>query len=279
MGVRVTAQRCRAARHEAASRPIFAGGDVKIVLLVVTKRPQLAEHVVRNIGWQTVKPGRVVVCTARADYDPTPFERTGVPFELVHDREGRILGSLRNLGVDAACHGADASTLVCSFDDDDLYGPSYLEGIADAWRKHPGAMIIGRSSWRWQTVHELPTVPPDPDPTVAGGMVAGVAGATISIPVAVWRALPYFRYPAIHIGEDIALQKIAARHKAIVSAYLGDFVALRHAVADHEHTSPPPAAPPAPRAPQRAAVTPVRLPLHKDAGRPGQRVRVRQVRQ
>jgi len=218
--------------------PITAG---KVVAVVVTKRPWLAEHVGLKLAWQTVKPIRVVVCSAVDDYYPDPIIAAlpGIPVVIVPAPKHMVLGALRNLAMDHAAADSDDETICCTIDDDDLYGTRYFEGILDAWRKHSDALIVGVASWAVTTATVPPRDPPSYGAAAQGGVVAGVAGATISIPAAVWkqRAL---RYPDITIGEDVELQRVAVRRKAIVSAYFGEFVAVRYDHPEHAHVSPPP---------------------------------------
>ena len=223
-----------------AQTPATAG-PTSIVAVVVTKRPWLVEHIAMKLAWQTLRPSAVVVCSALRSYDVGPIAAAlpGAHVELV-DGGSRILGDLRNLAMQTAAERGGEHALLCTIDDDDLYGPNYLAGIADARARHPEAMIVGRATFRWQTTSELPIEPPSTDPDARTGIVTGVSGATISIPASTWIRRPDFRYPGVHIGEDVALQARAFVHRAIVGAYFGDFMAIRYADPAHGHTSPAP---------------------------------------
>jgi hypothetical protein len=216
-------------------------GPTSIVAVVVTKRPWLAEHIAMKLAWQNLRPSAVIVCSALRSYDVGPIATAlpGVHVELI-DGGSRILGDLRNLAMQTAADRGGAHSLLCTVDDDDLYGPNYMAGMADAWMRHPEAMIVGRATFRWHTTTELPTEPPSADPDARTGIVTGVSGATISIPASTWIRRPDFRYPGVHIGEDVALQARAFVHRAIVGAYFGDFMAIRYADPAHGHTSPAP---------------------------------------
>lgn len=214
-------------------------GPVDVVAVIVTKRPWLADYVGRKLAWQTHRPAVVVVCTAVPDYDVAPIKRQlpGVAVHLVVDRDQRVLGDLRNFAMSSASKHASERAILCSVDDDDLYGRDYFEGIVDAWRRHPDASIVGRASWARIEVTAPPADTFSPQRGVRGGPIYGIAGATISIPAKVWRA--GLRYHSHRIGEDIEIQRrITKQGRSIVSAYFGTFVAVRYRGDRHGHTSP-----------------------------------------
>lgn len=216
--------------------------------MVVTKRPWLAEYVGRKLAWQSHRPSLVVVCTAVENYDVAPI-RKHLPeskVELIVALPSHVLGMLRNEAMQAASERADVNAIMCTIDDDDLYGTTYLEGIVDAWSRHPEALVVGRASFESKLVTTTPSQPPPVRAGLPSGRVAGVAGATISIPVQVWRNRPELRYPPITIGEDIALLGIAFREGGIIGASFGDFMALRYSDEKHGHVSPEPSAAAAP---------------------------------
>jgi len=213
---------------------------VKIVAVVVTKRPWLADHVGRMLAWQTLRPIRIVVCTAVPSYDDEPIRRhnPGTKIEVVTAGKDLVLGQLRNVAMDAAAHGSPDEALLCTLDDDDCYGTRYFEGIGDAWCRHPFALVIGLGSWDTQTVDRPPHTPLHQSGRPRGGPLSGVAGATLSIPAKIWRERTDLRYPAVAVGEDIELLTIARRENRVVGAYFGDFVALRYSDPRHDHSSP-----------------------------------------
>lgn len=221
--------------------PVRMAGDVHVIAVVVTKRPEFAAYVARKLSWQSHRPSSVVICTAVETYDVAPIVAAlpGVEVRLVLDKEARILGALRNFAMESAMTAAPDTAILCTIDDDDMYGPDYLAGIVDAWRRHPDAILIGRSSWAWLAVTEPPKYPTPNNAWARGGLTQGVAGATISVPAKAWRSRPTLRYPEIAIGEDVGFQAIASAQCPTVSAYFGSFTALRYGDA-HCHTSPQP---------------------------------------
>lgn len=232
--------RSRAAPPSATVAAAAHAPQSKAAAVVVTKRPWLSSFVAQNLGWQTTKPEFVLVATACADYDISPIKAAlpDATIDLVPVSSDLSLGELRNLAMSLAAEQVDDDFLLCTFDDDDLYGPDYIAGLLDAFGRHPSALIIGRASFQGIDVAEAPRSPPTPNPRVRKGFVPGVAGSTISVPARTWRTRDEFRYPPVAVGEDVALQAIARRERGIISANFGDFSPLRWQSAEHEHTSP-----------------------------------------
>jgi hypothetical protein len=227
----------------AAPTPIASSAppcNLQAAAIVVTKRPWLASFVAQNLGWQSKKPAFVLVASSAADYDIAPIKAAlpDATVDFVPVSADLNLGELRNLAMSIAAEQVDDDFLLCTIDDDDGYGQDYLEGLLDAFQRHPAALIIGRASFQGIEVAEAPTIPPPPNPRVRKGLVPGVAGSTISVPAKLWRDRGEFRYPPIAIGEDVALQAIARRERGIVSANFGDYAPLRWRNAEHGHTSP-----------------------------------------
>lgn len=224
-------------RSPPSSRPLRA------IAVVVTKRPWLADYIGRKLAWQTCRPSHVVVCTAVADYDLSPIaaQLAGVEVDLVVVPKEHVLGQLRNAAMQAAAVRSDEHGILCTIDDDDLYGSNYLEGILDAWVRHPRALVIGRASYTVRIVTEPPREP-HVQASARVGRVISVAGSTICIPASAWYERPDFRYREIPIGEDIELLERARTQGEIISAYFGDYVILRFTDERHAHTSPSSAA-------------------------------------
>jgi hypothetical protein len=222
-----------------SSWPPLRAEALPVVVVVVTKRPWLAEQVAHLLRWQEQRPTRVVICTVVAEYDISPIRDAIAEVDLVIAQSGTTLRGLRNLGAQRAVDAAGADAIVATMDDDDLYGPDYLRGIVDAWRRHPEAIIVGRACYGVLHVSEPPKhVPGGLDSTCMSGPCPGVAGSTISFRASTWRSRAAFRYPSEGgIGEDIQLLEIARRMGLIVSAYFGTYRIVRYSNPDHGHIS------------------------------------------
>jgi hypothetical protein len=208
------------------------------IAVVVSKRPGMAAYVGRMLAWQSLRPTHVVVCSSVRDYDTKPIEEAlpGIPVVFVRADGAASLGELRNSAMQVASSLSDKA-IMCTIDDDDCYGVHYLAGIMHAWHRHPIALVVGLGSFETRSVDGPPAGPLTQRYRVRSGLRAPISGATISIPVRVWKERHDLRYAAIGCGEDIEFLKRVQAENRVAAAAFGDFVALRYTDPAHAHTS------------------------------------------
>lgn len=99
--------------------------------------------------------------------------------------------------------------LMVTMDDDDWYGPGYLEEIEKTFLAHPDAVIIGKRKYNVRRmdgkINYRDCIEGGP-PEDQDGRVIWVGGPTISINVDSWRQFSNMRYPPIPVDADGLLQ-------------------------------------------------------------------------
>ncbi len=208
--------------YRAAVAP--APGDVTVVC--VSTRPHLIATLVGDVAAEHHAGARFVLVANDARYDSVdldsllaPLADAGITSLSIRRPPEDSLGACLNAGMDST-----DTRFVAKFDDDDRYGPHYLD---DALRAHAyaGAGIVGKHTYYAHLVQEAQMVLRFPaneyrySSTLAGGTLVLDRERTGDL-----------RFPDISLGEDRAL--IAACHRRGIPTFSADrfnFVQTRSA--------------------------------------------------
>lgn len=202
-------------RHEAyraVTRPVAAG----VTIVCVSSRPHLLATVVADVAAQTHRDLEFVLVCNDERYDDidlglalAPLAAAAIRHSSIRRSSSDSLGVCLNAGFEVA-----TERFVAKFDDDDRYGPKYLE---DALRAHSyaGAGVVGKHSYYAHLVEEDQTVLRFPanefrySSTLAGGSLVFDRNRTDDL-----------RFADISLGEDRAF--IASCHRRGISTFSAD---------------------------------------------------------
>ncbi|MFW0118700.1 glycosyltransferase family protein [Rothia sp. P5764] len=209
----------------------FALGQPSVSVIASTCRPEQVEHLLEQVGQQTVQ-AELVLLTHGFTLDSRTFQdrarQAGIErARLLTAGSERSLGYCLNQLVDAA-HGE----VLAKMDDDDLYGPHYLEDSLHALR-FSRADVVGKQAY-YMHLQGL-------DATVVRAaerehrFTDFVAGPTLLGYRRIFQAHPF---EDVSTGEDTAfLESVAKAGGRIYSADRFNFVQVRRAAGQGaEHT-------------------------------------------
>lgn len=171
------------------------GSDPSVTVVCVTNRPQNLDTVLDHFRSQTWEHKRLMVVTNSEEFDRKLVDErvadtTGG--EVVHTRSDLSLGACLNLALERA-----SSRYVAKIDDDDVYGPSFLEDLMLAHR-YADAGVVGKHSYHAYLADPGETILRFPDgdfcytPYLAGGTLVIDRDRTGAV-----------RFPHVSIGEDL----------------------------------------------------------------------------
>jgi len=122
----------------------------------------------------------------------------GYPFDACRGLDTWNLSKMFLFAIPSAARlaSADDDTVMCVMDDDDWYGPGYLQQVEEKFRAYPDAWMVGKSDYwaRWIGKDKERRYKMNPD---MEGPVACVAGPTIAV---LWRR--YMENPAFRHDPD-----------------------------------------------------------------------------
>lgn len=191
-----------------------------VTVVCVTKRPHLIREVLRNFDRQVHERRKMIIVTNSSGFDAEVIaqhigDRPNVV--TVHADEQMSLGACLNLGI-----GFVDTRFVAKFDDDDIYGPSYLHDALLA-HSYAGAGVVGKHSYFAHLRMSDETVLrfPGQEFTYSSYLVGGTLVIDLD-------RVGDLRFPAVSIGEDQAF--IRACHRRGISTFAADrfnFVQVR----------------------------------------------------
>lgn len=180
-------------RLQEADRPLDTS-DREVTVVCVTERPHHIGAVLDQFAGQTWGHKRLLVVTNSHAFDTSDVdERVHATAEgvTIHTDPSLSLGACLNLALDRT-----STRYVAKVDDDDRYGPSFLEDLMIAHR-FAGAGVVGKHSYFAHLSRSDRTILRFPDgefrytPYLAGGTLVIDREQTGSL-----------RFPDVSIGED-----------------------------------------------------------------------------
>ncbi|MGG5171552.1 glycosyltransferase family protein [Pseudarthrobacter sp. J1738] len=196
--------------------------------LVATNRPYQLDHVFSQFGQQTYESRQLVILTH--GFEPAAQEIKNLQsryaieeIKLIHGFADRTLGECLNELIDAS----DGDVL-SKMDDDDLYGPHYLQDLVNAL-SFSGADVVGKGAhyMRIEGLDVLLRRFADKEHRFANH----VMGPTITAPRSLFTDI---RFAALKQGEDTEfLSRVVASGASIYAADRFNFVQVRKS---HQHT-------------------------------------------
>ena len=227
----VALRRAHASRLTGAAGGATTTPNVPTVSAVLaTVRPHRLEQAVRALDAQQGVDVQLVVVGHGFEPDAAALRTAldGGAVGEVHTRQAptdHSLGEVLNLGF-----GAADAPLLAKVDDDDLYGPHYLQEQALA-AGYAGAEIVGK--WSWHLYLSSLDVTVLRRPGHEHRTHPHVSGATMLLTRDAFDANPF---PARARGEDIELlRRGVSLGMHIYSTSRFNFIAVRHG-GDHGHT-------------------------------------------
>ena len=169
------------------------GGPMKIAALTVTKRPGMLENVRRMVEQQIRRPHCWAII-GHGDHMAEALGKLGAAYHCTVDK-ARSLGWCRNFGVNI-CGNLLGATHIAMMDDDDWYGPGYLEDVAESIEAHPWGGIYGIREYDLGFVKDRVSTCGgniidrrncDGGVVLEGNRVTWVSGATVVVDWATWK--------------------------------------------------------------------------------------------
>jgi len=191
----------RRRRRRPQGAPTIGANDHPLVtVLCVSNRPKQLDHVLSTFQAQDWQNKELVLVQNTKGFDDLPSDWNH-PTQILSQPPSISLGQCLNVGRAAA-----DGTILCRFDDDDLYDPGYLSATIDVFRT-VDAQVVGKSahyvelSELGETILRFPSKANCYVGYVAGGTIAEYIPASGSI-----------AYPDVSLGEDSSFTRACERN-------------------------------------------------------------------
>ncbi|WP_409295019.1 glycosyltransferase family 2 protein [Peribacillus sp. SCS-26] len=206
-----------------------------ISVVACTYRENFVDNIIFNFRKQTMKEKELILVLNSSSFTLDQDILTGIKAKILQFPDETSLGECLNKGVEAASYD-----VIAKMDDDDYYGPGYLQESYDAL-KQTGADMVGKSSFYifLKKLYELRLY----NPAYAncwitehdhGQKIHFLCGASLVFNKEIFKRVSF---PSVNLGEDTFFQKLCAEHHMKVYSLSNEsYVYIRYDTSQH-HTS------------------------------------------
>lgn len=181
-----------------------------LATVTITRRPHMIENVIDNISHQVRKPDLAVIVTHGFESSHLQF-LSSCPYVTVMADKSLVHGELMNIAMNLAASKL-GSGMLCTWDDDDYYGPLYLSGVEHVRVRRPDAILIGKCEYVAENTDEhgyktIKTLKAGATKPIETGIsyARSFAGPTICINAEIWNGWPDIRYQSLTLGAELRL--------------------------------------------------------------------------
>lgn len=206
------------------SMPIIQQSDLPgVSVLVCTNRPEFIERVFANYSRQTHPEKELIVILNNNSMRLEQWQSQAAGYsniQIYQQDENKSLGECLNAGIQYCRYDH-----VAKFDDDDYYGPNYLQRQMQAMVSFH-ADIVGKATWYlyFENSTTLAVFSRHPE----NSFVNYVTGATLLIKKDIFNSV---QFSAMNVGEDVDFVAVCKEHGfRIYSTDRSDFVGIRRAL-------------------------------------------------
>jgi hypothetical protein len=185
-----------------------------IITVTPSLRPSMWPNVIENLKRQVRKPEMAILVTHKTDAPTSDWEKgvlaCGIKqYQVLHAEDHHKLGDVLGLGFAKAETYMDIG-LICTMDDDDFYDELYFVELETFFATHLDAAIIGKQAYRCRWMdNKYPPRLMVPRWHSDTELAAKVAGPTIAVNVAAYRANPNLRHPEADPVADVGITMAA----------------------------------------------------------------------
>lgn len=203
------------------SRRPALSSEQSVTSVVVTMRPQFLGNVIHTFNSQSYKNKRLILVMNKADFTESPHYSSAIQDPLIRIVDGssaKYHGGLVTLGVSHAEDG-----LIAIMDDDDLYGPFYLEKLIRRMRE-TNAKVVGKESYfvYIEAVDELRLYAPN---RIENSSAMNLTGSSMLCEKSYFEDIGF---PDLYAGADSEFyRRVKARGDLMIADDYFDYVLVR----------------------------------------------------
>lgn len=200
-----------------------------VSIITSTVKPQFMDNVFKNYCRQNWGEKELIIILNKDEMELDTWKQEAEKYENVSVyqlSEELTLGECLNFGIDQSRYN-----YVAKFDDDDYYGPNYLNQAMEAFARTDAVIVGKRTIYMYFEKEKILTICSTGFENQYIKKV--LKGGTIVLDK---RIYPQIKFPTKNLGEDVGIQRqcIAQGLKMYATDRM-NFSCIRHE--DHTHTS------------------------------------------